>query len=93
MTTPLQKLMSGKNPGAQGDIAAAYTLGRDSALERTKTTAALPLEGCGDNGCVVNSNPGGMGTNGGCQCTERQLKRAVQVLRAQLDAVDLEQGA
>lgn len=89
MTTPLQELMAGKKPNVQADVAAAYALGRDAALERTKTVAALPLDGCGDHGCVVRSNPGGMGTNGGCQCTERQLRRAVQVLKARLDAVDL----
>jgi len=87
--TPLQSLMLGKHPGAQGDIAAAYSLGRNAALEGVKTTAALRLDGCGDHGCVVRSNQGGMGTNGGCQCTERQLRRAVQILKARLDAVDL----
>lgn len=88
--TPLQKLMHGKPPGVQGDIAEAYRLGRDAALAAVKTTASLPLEGCGDHGCVVRRNEGGMGTNGGCQCTDRQLRRAIQILKARLDAADLE---
>lgn len=89
--TPLQSLMLGKDPGAKGDIAEAYRLGRNAALECVKTTAALPLQGCGDHSCVVR-RPDGMGTNGGCQCSERQLRRAVRVLTARLDAVDLGQA-
>ena len=87
--SPLQALMAGKPPGVQGDIAKAYTLGRDAALADVKTAAALPLDGCGESGCVVRRNEGGMGTNGGCQCSDRQLRRAVQVLKARLDAADL----
>lgn len=87
---PLKALMTGKPPGVQGDIAEAYRLGRDSVLTGLRTVAALPLEGCGDHGCVVAVKPGGMGTNGGCQCTERQLRRAVQILKGKLDARDME---
>lgn len=36
-----------------------------------------PLTGCGDHGCLVVT-PRGMGTNGGCQCEARELRRAVQ---------------
>lgn len=42
--------------------------------------------GCGDNSCVIQ-RPSGMGTNGGCCCDERTLRRAVMILRAELDLV------
>lgn len=41
-----------------------------------------PLSYTGDNSCCVAS-PKGMGTNGGCRCSERDLRRAVLVLKAQ----------
>jgi len=35
-----------------------------------------PYHGCGDNSCII-IQPQGMGTNGGCRCGERELRRAV----------------
>lgn len=40
-----------------------------------------PVTGCGDNSCIVHT-PTGMATNGGCRCEERELRRAVQWLKA-----------
>jgi len=37
----------------------------------------LPCIGCGDSSCVVRT-PTGQHTNGGCRCSERELRRAVQ---------------
>jgi len=39
--------------------------------------------GCADNSCVFGP-PGGMGTNGGCQCESRELRHGVRLLRAEL---------
>ncbi len=52
-------------------------------LRAVVCSAAVELEGCGDNSCVVQA-PKGMATNGGCRCNERQLRRAVQALKAKL---------
>lgn len=40
----------------------------------------MPFSAC-DNSCVI-CRPLGMGTNGGCRCDERQLRRAVMWYRA-----------
>lgn len=40
----------------------------------------MPFGAC-DNSCVI-CRPLGMGTNGGCRCDERQLRRAVMWYRA-----------
>lgn len=39
---------------------------------------------CGDNGCVFGNPAKGMSTNGGCCCTERQMRRGVMRLRARV---------
>jgi hypothetical protein len=36
----------------------------------------VPFAGCGDNSCITVDGPGGMGTNGGCQCDAVALRRA-----------------
>lgn len=40
------------------------------------------LGGC-DNSCEIR-RPGGMGTNGGCRCSERELRRALQVAKREI---------
>jgi hypothetical protein len=45
--------------------------------EKRKDPGDLPCRGCGDHSCVVKSATG-MGTNGGCHCSERELRRALQ---------------
>lgn len=45
------------------------------------------VTGCGDNSCIV-AKPSGMATNGGCQCSEMVLRRAVLELRARLTALE-----
>lgn len=40
----------------------------------------MKLDGCGDNSCMFGS-PGGMGTNGGCQCLESLLPREARADR------------
>lgn len=46
------------------------------------STEQCPVD-CGDNSCVcAGPRRGGMRTNGGCQCDERQLRRAVLWWRA-----------
>jgi hypothetical protein len=54
---------------------------------------------CGDHSCVCRP-PSGMGTNGGCRCSQRDLTRAVlwyrheyARLRAIVGAVELEATA
>jgi Fe-S cluster biogenesis protein NfuA len=37
----------------------------------------LAVVGCGDNSCVV-AIPAGMATNGGCSCSDRTLRMALQ---------------
>ena len=37
----------------------------------------LPCLGCGDSSCVIRK-PAGQHTNGGCRCSERELRRALQ---------------
>lgn len=37
--------------------------------------------GCGDNSCVIGRR-GGMGTNGGCHCDDRAVRRAARAWRA-----------
>jgi hypothetical protein len=44
--------------------------------ENKKDPGDLPCRGCGDHSCVVRS-PSGMGTNGGCGCSDRELRRAL----------------
>lgn len=44
-----------------------------------------PGLGCSDHGCVFG-HPGGMGTNGGCECTkEREPVRLVRTIMALSD--------
>lgn len=45
--------------------------------ERRRDPGDLPVNGCGDNSCVVRT-PRGMATNGGCRCDERELRWALQ---------------
>jgi hypothetical protein len=44
----------------------------------------FPFHGCGDNSCVL-IQPQGMGTNGGCRCDERALRRGVLWLRRKIE--------
>lgn len=59
-----------------------------AAIEAVRFRPA-DLVGCGDHSCVV-APPRGMGTNGGCRCDERDLRRAVLSLRNQLTALNAE---
>lgn len=36
----------------------------------------LPVNGCGDSGCIV-ARPEGQHTNGGCRCNEHKLRMAL----------------
>jgi hypothetical protein len=45
--------------------------------DRRRDPGDMPVQGCGDNSCIV-AQPKGMATNGGCRCDERTLRRAVQ---------------
>jgi hypothetical protein len=38
----------------------------------------MPFNGCGDNSCELGAPGGGMRTNGGCRCDERELRRALR---------------
>ena len=41
----------------------------------------IPFAGCGDSSCISTAGLGGMHTNGGCHCNERQLRWAVRYWR------------
>jgi len=56
-----------------------------AALDSVRGVNPPELVGCGDHSCIV-APPNGMGTNGGCRCSERDLRRAVLVLKAQRQA-------
>lgn len=53
-----------------------------AALDSVRGSDPPDLVGCGDHSCCVAS-PKGMGTNGGCRCSERDLRRAVLILKTQ----------
>ena len=53
-----------------------------AALDSVRGQEPPELVGCGDHSCVV-APPKGTGTNAGCRCGERELRRAVQALKAQ----------
>ena len=55
-------------------------------VERLRAELAAPI-GCADHGCIVTTRAG-HGTNGGCRCDERTLRRAVRKMRRELAAVD-----
>lgn len=42
-----------------------------------KDPGDMPVEGCGDNSCLLTHDRGGMHTNGGCRCSERDVRRAM----------------
>lgn len=44
--------------------------------ESKKEPGDIPCAGCMDHSCVIKA-PNGMGTNGGCTCNERNLRRVV----------------
>ena len=54
---------------------------------RAKGPGDLTVEGCGDHSCAVRA-PQGMGSNGGCRCDERTLRRAVQWYRRKVHQMD-----
>lgn len=56
-----------------------------AALRSVRPTMPMTLRGCGDNSCIV-APPRGMATNGGCRCSERDLRMAVQHLKLMLSA-------
>lgn len=60
-----------------------------AALDTVRGREPPELVGCGDHSCVV-APPNGMGTNGGCRCDERDLRRAVRVLKMQRAAMLVE---
>ncbi|MGK3981362.1 hypothetical protein WMF38_57725 [Sorangium sp. So ce118] len=59
-------------------------LERENALlrrilgERSRDPGDMPGSGCGDNSCEVRTPSGGMATNGGCCCDEREVRRALR---------------
>lgn len=55
-------------------------------VERLRAEIIAPI-GCTDHGCIV-ATPKGQGTNGGCRCDERILRRAIRKMRRELAAVD-----
>lgn len=67
--------MSRRNPEVERLKAQIEVLVKAIA-ERRSDPGDMPVAGCGDNSCVVRT-PEGVGTNGGCRCEERELRRAV----------------
>lgn len=62
-----------------------------SGVESLKGREPAELVGCGDHSCVVTRSKG-MGTNGGCRCDERRLRRAVGQLRYELNRLQASIG-
>ncbi|MGK3995145.1 hypothetical protein [Sorangium sp. So ce1024] len=54
---------------------------RRQLAERTRDPGDLPVSGCGDNSCEVRTPSGGMVTNGGCCCDEREVRRALRYFK------------
>lgn len=73
-----------KRPDVEGLVLRAWAAGENSLRMRP----VPDLVGCGDHSCVV-AKPNGMGTNGGCRCDGRELRRAVLTLKARLQAESL----
>jgi hypothetical protein len=69
-------LMPRKNPEVERLEWEVVSL-RRQLEERRRDPGELPVNGCGDNSCVVRT-PSGMATNGGCSCEARELRRALQ---------------
>lgn len=55
--------------------------------ERRRDPGDLPVEGCGDNSCEVAKH-GGMGTNGGCRCDERTVRRAMRYWKRRVEFLE-----
>ena len=51
---------------------------RDTIARMRADPGDIPFSGCGDSSCLTRSGNGGVCTNGGCHCNERELRRAVQ---------------
>ena len=67
------------------------------ARDCAKILGAFPVErpviqGCGDNSCVIRYPRGGMCTNGGCRCGERDLRAGASALRRYVAALEARLG-
>jgi len=60
---------------------------RQSEDARRKGPGDFPVLGCSDNSCEVRA-PGGMGTNGGCRCEARELRRALRWWRRKAEFLE-----
>lgn len=67
------------------------------ARECAKILDAFPVDrpvirGCGDNSCAVRFPSGGVCTNGGCRCDERDLRAGASALRRYVAALEARIG-
>ena len=88
----LEKLLNeyGKSQHLRNLIRRVWSAAAEN--ERTRLTRPMPaMEGCGNNSCAV-APPQGMGTNGGCRCSEGHLRRCVRTLKAEIDRLNAEKA-
>lgn len=82
MKDTLQSLREEAQRAKKTEMDALVLRAWGAAIESVRGQAPPELVGCGDHSCIV-APPKGMGTNGGCRCDHRDLRRAVMALRIQ----------